>query len=123
MGLQGHWNISAPSNELIIDAFDRYKSLGIELRISEMDVSVYPQTSDSETAYTSDLSLAQAVAYGRFFKLFRTYKENISEVTMWGLADNHTWLDNFPVAGRKNYPLLFDTNLVPKQSYFTVINF
>ena len=123
MGLQGHWNIDAPSNELIIDALDRYKSLGIELRISEMDVSIYPQTSNPESAFTSELSLSQAVAYGRFFKLFRSYKDNITGVTMWGLADNHTWLDNFPVTGRKNYPLLFDMDLVPKQTYFTVINF
>lgn len=123
MGLQGHWNIEAPSNELITAAFDRYKSVGVELRISEMDVSIYPSNSDPEGEYTSDISLKQAIAFGRFFNLFRSYKNDISGVTLWGMADNHTWLDNFPVAGRKNYPLLFDINLVPKQAYFTVINF
>ena len=37
--------------------------------------------------------------------------------------DDYTWLDNFPVAGRKNYPLLFDVNLDPKAAYFEIIDF
>lgn len=123
MGLQGHWNIDAPSDDLISAAFTRYKSAGVELRISELDVSIYPSNSDPESTYTSDISLRQAIAYGRFFRLFRQYKDDITGVTTWGMADNHTWLDNFPVQGRKNYPLLFDVNLVPKQAYFTVISF
>lgn len=123
MGLQGHWNISAPSNALIIDAFDKYKSLGIELQITELDVSVYTSDSDPQSLFTTDLATMQNIAYGRFFKLFRTYKDAISGITFWGLADNHTWLDNFPVANRKNYPFLFDGTYVPKQSYFTVIDF
>ena len=123
MGLQGHWNIDAPSDNLISAALDRYRSAGVELRISELDVSVYPGNDDPASAYTTILSQKQSVAYGRFFRLFRQYKNDISGVTMWGMADNHTWLDNFPVSGRKNYPLLFDVNLVPKQAYFTVISF
>ena len=123
IGMQGHWNISAPSNELIIDAFDKYKSLGIDIQITEFDVSVYTSDSDSQSPYSTDLAQKQAVAYGRYFSLFRTYKNNISSITFWGLADNYTWLDNFPVTGRKNYPFLFDESYNPKQSYFTVINF
>jgi endo-1,4-beta-xylanase len=123
MGLQGHWNIDAPSDDLISAAFNRYRSLGVELRISELDVSVYPNNSDPESDYTSDIALKQAIAYGRFFRLFRQFKDDITGVTTWGMADNHTWLDNFPVTGRKNYPLLFDVNLVPKHAYFTVISF
>jgi endo-1,4-beta-xylanase len=123
MGLQGHWNIDAPSDDLITAALNRYKEAGVELRISELDVSIYPSNSDPESEYTSDIALKQAIAYGRFFRIFRTFKDDISGITMWGIADNHTWLDNFPVQGRKNYPLLFDVNLVPKQAYFTVINF
>lgn len=123
MGLQGHWNISAPSNELIIAAFDKYKSLGIELQITEFDVSVYTSDLDPQSLFTADLAMMQNIAYGRFFKLFRTYKDAITGIIFWGLADNYTWLDNFPVANRKNYPFLFDGNYDPKQGYFTVINF
>jgi endo-1,4-beta-xylanase len=123
MGLQGHWNINYPSNDLIIDAFDKYKSLGLELQITEFDVSVYTSDSNPESLYTGELSLAQAVAYGRYFIAFRAYKDYITSITFWGLADNYSWLDNFPVPGRKNYPFLFNEEYMPKQAYFTAINF
>ncbi len=123
IGLQGHWNVSYPSSSLIIDAFNKYKSLGIELQITELDVSVYTSNSDPESAYTDNLAQKQSIAYSRYFNAFRTFKDAITGVTFWGLADDYTWLDNFPVAGRKNYPLLFDVNLNPKQAYFEVIGF
>ncbi|HUX56379.1 MAG TPA: endo-1,4-beta-xylanase [Bacteroidales bacterium] len=109
--------------EYIFEAFDKYSSLGLELQITEFDVSVYTSNSDPESTYTSEIALKQAVAYGRFFSAFRDYKNDITGITFWGLADDYTWLDNFPVAGRKNYPFLFDENYNPKQAYFTVINF
>jgi endo-1,4-beta-xylanase len=123
MGLQGHWNVSYPSSSLISDAFNKYKSLGIELQITELDVSVYTSNSDPQSAYTDNLAQKQSIAYGRYFTEFRSFKDAITGVTFWGLADDYSWLDNYPVAGRKNYPFLFDENYLPKQAYFTVINF
>jgi len=123
MGMQGHWNINYPSNQLLTDALDKYKSLGIEVQVTELDVSVYTADSDPQTTYTATIAQNQAAAYGRFFNIFRTYKGTITGVTFWGVADNYSWLDNFPVAGRKNYPFLFDALYNPKQAYFTVINF
>jgi endo-1,4-beta-xylanase len=123
MGLQGHWNINYPASNLIEDAFNKYKSLGVELQITEMDVSVYSSSSSPESAYTDGMAQLLTYAYGRYFVAFRTNKDYITGVTFWGLADDNTWLDNFPVAGRKNYPLLFDENLDPKAAYFEVIDF
>lgn len=123
VGLQGHWNINAPSNELITAAFNKYKSLGVEIQITELDVSVYPNSTDTESTYTTDLEAQQAIVYSRFFKLFRLHKEAISSVTFWGLLDKHSWLNNWPVKGRDNYPLLFDSNQNPKEAYFSVIDF
>lgn len=123
MGLQGHWNIEYPSVDLITAAFDKYKSLGLELQVTEFDVSVYTSNSDPESTYTAELAQKQAVAYARFFYIFQTYKNHITGITFWGLADNYTWLDNFPIAGRKNYPFLFGMNYEPKLAYFSVIDF
>jgi endo-1,4-beta-xylanase len=123
MGLQGHWNISYPASNLIEDAFNKYKSLGVELQITEMDVSVYTSNSSPESTYTDGIARQLTSAYGRYFLAFRAYKDYITGVTFWGLADDHTWLDNFPVAGRKNYPLLIDVNLDPKAAYFEIIDF
>jgi endo-1,4-beta-xylanase len=123
MGLQGHWNINYPANNLINDAINKYKSLGLEVQITEMDVSVYTSNSDPQSTYNDILAQKLADAYGRYFEAFRSFKDVITGVTFWGLADDYTWLDNFPVAGRKNYPLLFDVNLDPKPAYFEVIDF
>jgi len=123
MGLQGHWNISYPSSSLIDDAFNKYKSLGLELQVTELDVSVYTSNSSPESKYTDNIAQQQTIAYGRYFLAFRTFREAITGITFWGLADDYTWLDNFPVAGRKNYPFLFNVNYEPKKAYFEVINF
>jgi len=123
IGLQGHWNISYPGDNLITNAFNKYISLGIELQITELDVSVYTSGSEAEKDYTAVVAQQQIAAYERYFLTFRNFKENVTGVTFWGLADDKTWLDNFPVAGRKNYPLLFDENLNPKQAYFEIIDF
>jgi endo-1,4-beta-xylanase len=123
MGMQGHWNIDYPSDALLKDALEKYSSLGLEIQITEFDVSVYTSNSDPESSYTSEIALKQAIAYGRFFKAFRDYKDDITSITFWGLADDYSWLDNFPVPGRKNYPFLFDENYSPKKAYFTVIDF
>jgi endo-1,4-beta-xylanase len=42
-------------------------------------------------------------------------------VSLWGLADNHTWLNTFPVT-RINRPLLFDTSGNPKWAFWTVVD-
>lgn len=123
MGMQGHWNISYPASNLIDDAIDKYKSLDLEIQITEMDVSVYTSNSSPENTYSYGIAQQLASAYGRYFLAFRTYKDYITSVTFWGLADDNTWLDNFPVTGRKNYPLLFDVNLDPKEAYFKIIDF
>ncbi len=47
----------------------------------------------------------------------------ITGVTFWNVSDRHTWLDEYPVKGRKNYPLLFNQQLQPKKAYQEVIKF
>jgi endo-1,4-beta-xylanase len=123
MGLQGHWNINAPASEIIIDALNRYASLGIELHITELDVSVYPNNSDPQVDYTLQIEQSLQISYARIFNLFRLHKDKITNVTFWGLADHHSWLNGWPVAGRNNYPLLFDRQYNPKAAYFSVIDF
>ena len=58
-----------------------------------------------------------------FFRVFRDYKKVLTGVTFWNVSDKYSWLDTYPVAGRKNYPLLFDQNLKPKKAFQEVVNF
>ena len=57
------------------------------------------------------------------FSVFRANHDNLTGVTFWNVTDKHTWLDNYPVPGRKNYPLLFDTVGQPKKAFYQVIDF
>ena len=64
---------------------------------------------------------AQAEKYAMCFRLFRNYKHVISSITFWNLSDRYSWLDNFPVRNRKDYPLLFDRAGQPKKAYWEVV--
>lgn len=130
MGLQGHWSIYGPSEQGIKDALDTYSKLGLDLQITELDVSIYPSESgrrnkrvDESEAFTPELEQQQLEKYQLFFKVFRDYRAVITGVTFWNISDHHSWLDNFPVRGRKNYPLLFDQERKRKKAYYTVVEF
>jgi len=67
------------------------------------------------------MAARQEELYERLFRLFKEYREVIAGVTFWGAADDYTWLDNFPVEGRKNWPFLFDERHRPKPVFGKVI--
>ncbi len=121
IGMQGHWKIGSPTKEQIETAIDMFSALGVTVQITELDVSVYQSDKDKEVKMTPELEQQQADYYQMCFDVFREKKDKVSSVTFWGAADNHTWLDNFPVRGRKNYPLLFDTKLQPKKAFNQII--
>ena len=132
VGIQGHWSIFSPDASTVRNAIERFASLGVEVQITELDLSVYPWGSASAfSTLPPDVAERQAAHYGALFKVFRdesgapgTLREGqpgrLTGVTFWGIADDHTWLDSFPVAGRKNWPLLFDTSHQPKPAFWAV---
>lgn len=38
----------------------------------------------------------------------------MERVTFWGVYDKTSWLNDWPIVGRTNYPLFFDRNYQPK---------
>ncbi|HZE82959.1 MAG TPA: endo-1,4-beta-xylanase, partial [Puia sp.] len=128
VGLQGHWSIYEPSAKDLRDAIERYASLGLKIQITELDISIYPweknrrarQPGESDT-FTQELEQRQLEQYKKVFAIFRDYRKWISGVTFWNISDKHTWLDEYPVTGRKNYPLLFDQDRRPKKAWYKVM--
>ncbi|MFG1732345.1 endo-1,4-beta-xylanase [Paenibacillus sp. 843] len=123
VGLQAHWNLEFPSLDDIRRAIERYASLGLMLHITELDVSVFAHE-DKRTdlaAPTEEMLERQAERYGQLFRLLKEYSGSIASVTFWGAADDYTWLDHFPVRGRKNWPFVFDENHLPKESYWNLL--
>lgn len=132
VGHQLHINSSYPSAAQVEAALSDVEAKGLINHVTEMDVSIYndpgscysgtgclpaltPGTAPFNTAMTT-----QAQKYRELFNVF-TAHASVQAVTMWGVADNHTWLDNYPVA-RKNYPLLFDAAGGPKAAFWAIVD-
>ena len=110
---------------------------------TELDISVLPSPWELEGAevsqnfekfegdkkmnpYPKELpdSIKKQLAhrYKNIFKLFLKHQDKISRVTFWGVTDKHSWLNDWPIKGRTNYPLLFDRNYQPKIAYKSIID-
>lgn len=130
IGLQGHWSIFEPSQSELEYTINKFASLKLKIQITELDVSIYKWekdvrkklSTDADT-YTPELEEAQTAKYKMLFTIFRKYKKDITGVTFWNVSDKYTWLDTYPVIGRKNYPLLFDVNYQPKKAFWEVVKF
>ena len=125
--------------EDIENSIREFSALGVKVMFTELDLSVLPSPWDHNTAdvgqqaayadkmnpYVNglpDSAAAQlAKGYEDLFRLFLKYKDKISRVTFWGVDDGQSWLNDFPIRGRTNYPLLFDRLLKPKPAFFKVI--
>jgi endo-1,4-beta-xylanase len=129
VGLQGHWAINEPSEQELINTIEKFATLDLKVQVTELDISVYPKEhnarerklEDSNNAFTPDKEQQQIEMYKRCFSIFKKYKNVISGITFWNISDRSSWLNNFPVKGRKDYPLLFDKDLKPKKAYLEIV--
>jgi endo-1,4-beta-xylanase len=124
VGLQGHWSINEPTEKELKETIEKFSSLGLKVQITELDISVYTSRNEKPAEeLTPEKEQKQLEQYKMLFDVFRRYKKSITGVTFWNVSDRHSWLDTYPIAGRKNYPLLFDKNLKPKKAYWEVVKF
>ncbi|MDX2048680.1 MAG: endo-1,4-beta-xylanase, partial [Chitinophagaceae bacterium] len=131
IGLQAHWALNEPLEEQLESTLKEFSGLGLPLHITELDISVYPKEhnarerkkEDYDTTFTAEKEAKQMEVYKMCFEKFRKYKKAVASVTFWNISDRHSWLDNFPVRGRKDYPLLFDRNLQPKKAFWEIVKF
>ena len=142
VGMQAHWSIEGPSLEDIENSIIAYSELGVKVSFTELDVTALPNPWELngaavEQSYeryegdpkmdpypnglTDEAKVKIAKRYEAIFKLFLKHKDKISRVTFWGVNDGQSWLNNWPIKGRTNYPLLFDRNSQPKDVYKTVL--
>jgi endo-1,4-beta-xylanase len=43
-----------------------------------------------------------------FLWIILKHQDKIRRVTLWGVTDNQSWKNDFPVKGRTDYPFHFD---------------
>jgi endo-1,4-beta-xylanase len=139
VGLQAHLSIepsTLPENhgyyQNVVEqekTIELYASLGLEVQITELDLSVYvpgvkyePHQFYTPATFTPELEAKQAERYAEFFELFRKQQKRITSVTFWGIADDETWLSHFS-SGRQDFPLLFDAQHQPKKAFERIMAF
>jgi endo-1,4-beta-xylanase len=114
-------------------------AVGMKVMVTEFDVDILPRAfqyygADINTradlqkelnpyadGLPDDMQKKLSDRYAELFTMMLAHPKEISRVTFWGVYDKTSWLNNWPVRGRTNYPLLFDRNYETKPAFDAVI--
>jgi endo-1,4-beta-xylanase len=139
VGEQGHWSLTTPSVDEIDTTITEIAGAGVKAMITELDIDLLPrdpkmfgadlatkqQFKATTDLYANGLPPAQqqqlAKRYADAFAVFLKRRDMLSRITFWGVTDAHSWLNDFPVPGRTNHPLLWDRQGQPKPAFDAVI--
>jgi endo-1,4-beta-xylanase len=120
VGLQFHITLEYPGLQTIKETLDLFNTLGIEIHITELDMSINQDPNLKADTAEKEYLIRQAHRYKEIFNLFKQY-ENITNVTFWGFQDGHTWLTYSPVT-KPDWPLIFDKDLNIKPAYWGLVD-
>jgi endo-1,4-beta-xylanase len=127
VGHESHEHINFPSAAAFVNAVNTIAQLGLDQQVTEFDMSVY-SASDNTSNYGANggtvppsIIAQEGYLYSQFFEAMRQLKGKLSAVTLWGMADDDTWLDTFPIT-RLDEPLPFDTSLQAKPAYWGIVD-
>lgn len=139
VGIQGHWGLDYPTTVDLNAFIDSVGALGVKVHVTEMDMNILPAAWNYQGAdvskkaelraelnpYPAELpdSMQKVLAdrYAGLFGILVAHSNVVDRVTLWGVTDRTSWLNNWPVRGRTAYPLLFDRNYEPKPAFFAVL--
>ena len=114
IGMQSHLDArqsldaAFPSVGMYNNALDKYAELGLDIQITELDVTT-PENAPTDANFD-----VQAKYYKGIFDAIYAHKDSISAVIWWGITDDKSWRAN-------KYPLLFDAEYKAKESYYSIM--
>lgn len=121
IGMQSHVSMDYPAvkgNNSYETAVQKFIAKDIDIQVTELDIA------NGSKSYSPTMLKAK---YKEYYKLFIKYrktaeKHGISGVTIWGLTDNGTWLNDLDqYKGHTQYPLLMDENFNVKPAFYGVL--
>lgn len=139
VGIQDHDHLDSPTPEQEDTAIREIAATGVKVAISELDINVLPWPGTGNTAEVTmhmaanpkwnpwpnglpqDEQQKLTARYAELFQVFFKDRADISRVTFWGVTNAQSWLNNWPIPGRRNYPLLFDWQGKPTPAYDAVL--
>ena len=130
IGMQGHYVMGGPTIEEVEESIVKFGETGAKVMFTEFDMALLPRNAqgadisaredgrDAVNPFVDSLPNQVSQEWNAwmksYFELFIRHSDIISRVTMWGLTDGDSWLNDWPIKGRTDYPLLFDRNYQPK---------
>ena len=110
-----------------------FEKIGMPVMITEWEMGALPTLTQSANVtvgdelptatpetdlYRAGLPDSVSVLWNKrmrmFWDMFIRHADNIKRVNIWGVRDGDSWKNDFPVLGRKDYPLFFDREGQPK---------
>ncbi|WP_077622330.1 endo-1,4-beta-xylanase [Sediminibacillus massiliensis] len=128
VGHQAHIQLGWPSIQEMKDSINMFASLGLDNQITELDVSLYGWPPSGEYKNYEDIPesvlATQGDRYNALFELYEELDDKISSVTFWGIADDHTWLNDraeqYGGEGSIDAPFVFDPDFHVKPGYWKI---
>lgn len=139
VGMQGHIGLDYPEIEEFEKSIVAFSDLGVKVSVTEFDITVLPSPWNNQGAevsanfeykkemnpYADKLPDSVNTAFNArcldFFKLFLKHEDKLDKITLWGVNDGNSWRNGWPIAGRTDYPLLFDRDNKPKEVVGAII--
>ncbi len=132
VGHQMHLHVETPLAEALaaIDAIDD-EFMGLIQHVTELDISLYNDPGScfgDQTGCRADYGdnipasviTQQVELYRDLFEGFAA-RSSVTSVTLWGVSDAQSWLNNFPIT-RTNAPLLWDRDRNAKSALQAILD-
>lgn len=132
VGMQSHNGLDYPDLSAYEASIDSFAACGVKVMVTELDLNVLPSPKGfSGARIEQDFECHKRLnpypealpdsiyrkfeqRYLELFSIYRRHRHQMSRITLWGISDRDSWLNDFPVHGRTNYPLFFDRNYAEK---------
>jgi endo-1,4-beta-xylanase len=126
VGMQSHNGLDYPNLDEYEKSIDAFAACGVKVLITELDINVLPnpqgfggadiaqnfELQQKYNPYTAGLPADKQKELNKrwmdLFKIYYKHRDQIGRVTLWGVCDENSWLNGWPIKGRTNYALLFD---------------
>jgi len=114
VGLQMHALHAKPDPESVAENVRRFRDLGLEVEITEMDVAYLPadDPGDQDARWEK-----QADFYRDIVEV--CLDEGVDTLVVWGVRDSDSWIPNW-FESLTGDPLLFDSGNDPKPAYHAI---